>query len=50
MTQAEFEALPETRDLVALFVGPDDGEWVDGDGVHWMTGWLDGVHVKRRRM
>jgi hypothetical protein len=50
MTQAEFEALPEIRDFVALFMGPDDGEWVDTEGVRWMTGWLNGVHVKRRRM
>ncbi len=32
----------------ALFQKPDDGVFPDARGDYWMTGWLNGEHVRRR--
>jgi hypothetical protein len=32
----------------ALFQKDEDGIFVDSDGTEWLTGWVNGVHVRRK--
>lgn len=33
---------------VALYQREDDGVVMDANGIWWVTGWLNGVHVRRK--
>lgn len=48
MTQDELDQLPDvTTQQCALFQDEDDGTFQDLNGTWWLTGWLNGQHVKR---
>jgi hypothetical protein len=47
VTLEELIALPVTDREVALFQRDDDGVFCDAEGQWWLTGWLDGVRVRR---